>query len=255
MNPFLQRHWGDVHTALIGFIREALSHDLPEDLAVRAEERISVLGDLPRDYRADVAILEPWRRGGTVSWDQSSASESGVVMAAPIVVFDEPGTERWLEIRDAHGYLITVIEVLSPTNKREDGWGIYRARQRELLGSGVTLVEIDLVRGGLHAAAVALDRFEHPPGTWHLICVSRAGSGRSGLREIYPCPLREPLPTIRVPLRPTDADVPLALQTLVDRCYETGRHWLDDVSGPLGPPVGEDEAEWIEERLVAMGMN
>ncbi len=56
----------------------------------------------------------------------------------------------FLEIRDRDGWqLVTVIELLSPTNKysgpdREQ----YLARRRDLLASAVHFVEIDLLRGG-----------------------------------------------------------------------------------------------------------
>src|SRR3712207_8779376 len=38
--------------------------------------------------------------------------------------------------------------------------------------------------------------------------------------ELYAAPLNEPLPTVPVPLRPQDKDVPLPLQTLIERSEE-----------------------------------
>ena len=35
MNPFLERSWASVHTALIGFIWEGLGPQLPRDLVAR----------------------------------------------------------------------------------------------------------------------------------------------------------------------------------------------------------------------------
>ncbi len=34
MNPYLQARWPDAHTALIGYIRDALGERLPSDLSV-----------------------------------------------------------------------------------------------------------------------------------------------------------------------------------------------------------------------------
>ena len=34
MNPYFQSRWPDAHTALIGYIRDALSEHLPNDLAI-----------------------------------------------------------------------------------------------------------------------------------------------------------------------------------------------------------------------------
>ena len=56
---------------------------------------------------------------------------------------------------------------------------------------------------------------------------------------MYPGPLRERLPTIRIPLRATDPDVPLDIQTLVDRCYTTGRYWNLDYKRTLWPALAE----------------
>ena len=65
LNPFFQATWSDVHTALIGLIREALAESLPPDLSARAEERIVLeeAGEKKQAYRADVAVVEPWQRG------------------------------------------------------------------------------------------------------------------------------------------------------------------------------------------------
>lgn len=56
MNPWLQRKWSDVHTKLIAFISEALTAELPQDLAAYAEERVSLESDdgKARSYRGDV---------------------------------------------------------------------------------------------------------------------------------------------------------------------------------------------------------
>ena len=68
---------------------------------------------------------------------------------------------------------------------------------------------------------------------------------------MYLCPLRQALPTIRVPLRLGEPDVPLVLQPLADRCYRTGRYWLSSPSAKtLQPPLTDaGEAAWVEERL------
>lgn len=253
MNPFLQTHWSDVHTALIGFIRHALSDELPPDLAARAEERVSVAGT-EQDYRPDLAVVEPWRGGFPPVWTPEDASAPTLTVTEPILILPEPETERWIEIRDVHGRLITVIKVLSPANKSEQGWRAYVQKQQDFIAAGVNLVEIDLVRGGQHVLAVALDAFAEQPGTCHLICVARRQPGLPSRREVYPCPLRKPLPTIRVPLRAGDPDAPLALQPLVDQCYRSGRYWLVDHRRDLNPPLAPEDAAWVEECLSAAGL-
>ena len=68
-------------------------------------------------------------------------------------------------------------------------------------------------------------------------------------REVYPIPLRERLPAIRVPLRPTDADVVLDLQPLIDQCHERGRYHLLDYRLDPDPPFAPEDAAWVDEIL------
>ncbi len=253
MNPFLQESWNDVHTMLIGYIRDALSEVLPADLVARAEEQVALEedGERARFRRADVALIEPWSAGSTFP---PSCPEGGApAVAEPLVFHEELVNERWVEVQNAHGLLITVIEVLSPWNKTKEGATDYRARQRRFLAAGVNLVEIDLIRGGRHVLAIRRDRFELPPGTCHLVCATRMTGAEHLRQEVYRCPLRAPLPAVRVPLRRNEADVTLALQPLVDRCYRTGRYWLTERAAPkLQPPAADaGEAAWIEERRQA----
>ena len=68
-------------------------------------------------------------------------------------------------------------------------------------------------------------------------------------------PLWERLRTIKIPLRPTDADVPLDLQPLVDQCFRNGGYegTLDYAVDPEPPLVGS-EKEWAETMLIEKGL-
>ena len=229
MNPFLEQHWSDVHTRLITYICDAIATDLPMDLLIRAEERVSIIG------------------GGPARPERSTV----VPLAEPEVVLVEPMTERWIEIREG-ARLVTVIEVLSPNNKRDEGRAAYRLKQRDYLTALVNLVEIDLLRGGLPTVAVDLSRLRPTSGTAYTVCVSRAAV--AGQREVYRSPLQLRLPAIRVPLRATDPDAALDLQPLIDRCYSAGRYWLADRDA-LQPALPADEATWVAAQLRAAGFD
>jgi hypothetical protein len=41
MDPYLERHWGDVHSDLIAQTRTTLNGELPPDLIARTEERVA----------------------------------------------------------------------------------------------------------------------------------------------------------------------------------------------------------------------
>src|SRR5262245_3320500 len=42
MDPYLEQHWGDVHSSLIIYARDQLRRKLPGDLRARVEERVFV---------------------------------------------------------------------------------------------------------------------------------------------------------------------------------------------------------------------
>jgi hypothetical protein len=221
MNPFLDRRWSDVHTMLIGYIRDELAVKLPLDLNARAEEGVAILaGDDQRAYRADVAVSESWKQG--TGW-QPGEKAGGVVTAEPLILHVTDVTPRWVEIREATGRLVTVIEVLSPTNKNRSGFEDYRTQQCDYLSAGINLVEIDLLREGRHALAFPPSMLRGAAADCqYFVCISRAR--RHGARFVYPCSLRQRLPIIPIPLRPDDEEITVDLQPSLDRCYENGRH-------------------------------
>ena len=44
MNPFFQNRWMDAHTAMIGYLRDTLNGELPDDLAAQAEVGVRLAG-------------------------------------------------------------------------------------------------------------------------------------------------------------------------------------------------------------------
>jgi hypothetical protein len=247
MNPFFELRWRDAHARLITYISDALQEILPADLVAAAEEEVVAVGaDQPsRSFRPDIQVRQPW-----------SAPESGGVAVAaeplaatePLYIFTDDAVERWVEILDENGRLITVLELLSPTNKRE-AWQRerYASKRHGLISGGVNLVEIDLVRQGSsvfpETCREVLLRYRAPYG----VSVFRATASQKA--ELYPIRLRDRLPVIRVPLRAADSDVPLDLQRLIDQCHERGRYHLLDYDAPLDPPLDADDRAWARELL------
>ena len=254
MNPYLQVRWADAHTALIGYIREVLSEKLPNDLAVIADESISIDFDTESAVRmrADVAVVEQQR----IRFPDSIALQEDtptLVLAEPETIRVSP-TERWLEIRDIDNHLVTLIELLSPSNKTLQAAVSLAMRHEQLIRSGVNVVEIDLIRGGFRTLPDALNSElrETPSQTMYLIIVGKAH--RPDERQVYYCPLRERLPAFAVPLRKTDASAPLDLQPLIDRCYQTGRYWQLSQRPLPSPGLADDERAWIDERRATAGL-
>ena len=175
MDPYLEQHWGDVHTRLIVYASNQINAQLPDDLQARVEESIAVEADDPprRTVYPDVSVVEP------PSVRETAAPALAVVtVAEPCVLLDdEPRTQRHIEIvnlRDG-GRVITAIEVLSPANKvGQAGRSAYRKKQRDYLEAGINLVEIDLVRDGDFILAAVEHRIPPDYRTPYLVCIRRA---------------------------------------------------------------------------------
>ena len=259
MNPFMEQTWPDVHLRLIGLALETLGIELPEDLVAKAELQVDVFEsphDKSRPIRPDLAIVDvaqSWVHGLPPVWTPGSDA-GAITVTEPALLMLSEVPHRWIEIRTDLGDLVTVIEVLSPANKfahRE----AYRLKRQDYVAARVNVVEIDLLREGGFTVDVDETSYEQqygPLGERYTLCASRGII--PGRREVYPCPLRERLPAIRIPLRTTDPDVPLDIQALVDRCYTTGRYWKLDYKRKLWPTLSEADAAWIGERLVAAGL-
>src|SRR5207302_3466790 len=97
---------------------------------------------------------------GRANGDGLAVAHAGT-RAVLVSVPNDERREPYLEIhkrKDKKDRLVTVIEVLSPINKSpgEEAWTLYRKKQREVLKSKTSLVEIDLLRSGKHTTAAPL---------------------------------------------------------------------------------------------------
>ena len=147
---------------------------------------------------------------------------------------------------------MTVLEVLSPSNKRPgDGQEQYLRKQQELRQAGVSLVEIDLLRDGDWVVAVPWDALDPSVRTPYRVVVRRGW--RRFEAEYNAIPLPDPLPTIKVPLRPTDSDIPLDLQALINLCYDNGGYDDIDYTSAPQPPLPAPTARWAAQLLRVAG--
>ncbi|MFM9959720.1 MAG: DUF4058 family protein [Planctomycetaceae bacterium] len=253
MNPYLQQRWGDFHTRFTVAMSDAINQSLPSDLEARIEESITVdFADERRTIYPDVNVFEQCS-GSSVATAMATASTVSVAEPTFVRLRDDPRTERHIEILDLKtgGRVITAIELLSPANKSSEGREAYRKKQAEFIAARVNLVEIDLIRGGHFVLAMPERKLPRKCHTPYLINIRRAT--RRDEAALHPITLREPLPNIRIPLRPTDSDIVLQLQPLVDECYERGRYRLN-YQQPPDPPLTTEEDAWVDQLLRERGL-
>ena len=150
--------------------------------------------------------------------------------------------ETYLVIRERETLeVVTVIETLSPANKRSasDGRQQYLEKRGEILSSRPHLVELDLLRGGTRLPVVGL------PATDYCGLVSRAR--RRPKVSIYPWSIRQSLPPIQIPLKDNDADVSLDLQSAFTTVFDRARYQLSlDYTATLEPPLSAEDAKWAK---------
>lgn len=245
MDPYLEGYlWADVHNALASKTRQLLVPLLRPRYTARLEvylvEDTAPEGEIGILY-PDVEVLQRQH----VEAPASSASESAIATTpAPLTLpFMQPVEVRIpsIEIRDTAGNtLVTLIEILSPVNKREPGLTAYRRKRLRLHNAGVHLLELDLLRRGIRP-------FNHPriPDVPYLITLTRS---QSSLVEVWPIALQDQLPVLPVPLRPPDADVALDLGLALTAVYDEAAYDLsiDYEQAPPPPTLSEAELAWVQ---------
>jgi hypothetical protein len=174
----------------------------------------------------------------------------GQVISPPTLVlarYPERVEQRFLEIRDGRDRrLIAVIEVLSPTNKGGGGVRQFDRKRRETMTTPVHWIEIDLLRAGT--------RFPPAAGVSDYCVVLKRGdqSLEPEATEflVWYINLRDPLPTIAVPLSPAVPAVTLDLGTVLELLYARYYEGRLDYAGPAPPPpLASADAQWLAEQL------
>ncbi len=244
MDPWLEHPalWPDVHQSLITYSRDALQAQVGANYVVSIGERVYLEGP-DRVIYPDVAVVEARQPRRTSGATAVSADPCMVVLLESVEV-----RQPFLEIRDmrAGKHVVTVIEILSPTNKRlHGGRELYVQKQQEVLASDANLVEVDLLRGG--EPTVAIPPSSTPKSTYRVI-VSR--SRDRSKREVYPIGLRDRLPRVAIPLAGSDPDVVLDLPAVFAEAYEKGAYArrVDYREVPT-PPLAGDEHAFAQERV------
>lgn len=238
MNPYLERSsvWESFHPNFISAAHFHIAAQVLPRYLVHIETRLYVHEPSAEQRFRGISDL------GLKPHSTTPAATRGTGTVAPtyVALGDAVQTERvqHLVVRDRDGRdLVTVIELLSPTNKyagpdREQ----YLGKRNEVLRSRTHLVEIDLLRGGPRMPPDDL------PTCDYCAIVSRVEERpRAG---VWPWRLRDPLPVIPIPLRDGDSDAMLDLKAVIDQLYDAGGYQYFSYSGPPEPRLSPEDAAW-----------
>jgi hypothetical protein len=245
MDSYLEHpaRWPGVHARLIVAIANALEESLSLNYIVEVEKRVyqvtpedAVLVGIPDASIVAQQAQIPQPEGGTATMTRTTES---IAVTLPM---PEEVKEGYLELRDvATGEVITVIEVLSPKNKRTGaGRNAYNTKRQAIFASQTHLVEIDLLRDG-----TAMDLMGIVPTTDYRILVSKSEQRPKG--DLYAFSVMQSIPVTPIPLRLGEANINLDLQKILNRVYQQARYGMAiDYSIPPVPSLSEASQAWAK---------
>ncbi|MGH7135299.1 MAG: DUF4058 family protein [Pirellulales bacterium] len=221
MDPYLEQSgaWGDFHSTFINYLRNAINDRLPGSYDARIQERITLIEsfDNPRQSFEPDVIVGRERAAGSGAGREGAGPALLEPVTVPLII-PEKTRESYIEIYDySDQALITVIEVLSPTNKLSKGRDEYLFKRDAILTQEVHLVELDFLAGGQR-----LPTAEPLPQDDYYAFVAR--HERRPLCEVYHWSVRQPLPAIPIPLKSPDPDVIVELQPVFAETFARGRY-------------------------------
>ncbi len=258
MDPYLEARWRDVHASLVLYTRDQIQSQVTPGLRARVEDRVLLDAPLADDalwFYPDVRAVH--RRPEPARGPDNTMAMAAVAEPHVVEKVRERAIETFVQLIDPldDARVVTVIEFLSPSNKvAGKDQDAYVAKQEQLRDAGVSLVEVDLLRGGERVLQIRPRELPHYLRLHYAACASRATARPKDHYENYAFDLRHPLPAIRIPLRKQDPDAHLDLQALVTKCYANGGY--DDIDyrkAMPSSPLDAADAEWADALLRQAG--
>ncbi len=245
MDPYTEARplWKGIHTQLIG---ELSTHRLPPLLApayyVDVEPSLQVRSG--QSLFPDLQVLTTHRHPAQRPTGFSMPVAQATMELTTIPEIMDEDEESAIYIREAASeQLVTVIEILSYSNKTRgvDKYARYMAKRRDLLNSGIHLIEIDLLRWGQRVVA------QLPEQPYHIL-ITRADEQPQG--RVWSFGLGDAIPTTPLPLLEQNEYVPLPLQAAYSTIYQARnfRSRLDYTVDPE-PPLTAQQRTLIQEQL------
>lgn len=241
MDPYLESPalWSEVHSWLIVELARVLNPVITPKYRAAVEKRVyedSLLVGIP-----DVSVVRQQQSQRPKPRTATATVSQPVWVELPAV---ETTVERYLEIREVGtGAVVTVIEIVSPKNKRSGpGRDQYLSKRHRVLGSESHFVEIDLLRSGeaLPTSYTAQSDYR--------VLVSRVEQRPTA--QLYPFTVRDLLPCFALPLRSHSEEPIIQLKAVLQAVYDAAALALTiDYSQQPVPPLKTQDFEWVQSLL------
>jgi hypothetical protein len=244
MDPYLeaQPFWNNLHSTMIVMLQGELKRRLPRKYTVWSDIYIWL-------HEPDAET----RRGKP---DNFVTSHGSAANGSSLLTLPAPSTtvlpairregNKYLKIKELHGErVITVLELLSPTNKTSgEDYYAFLAKRNEYLATRTNVVEIDLHRTGKR---MPLGK-PAPPKADYYAFVSRASDFPQ--TAIWPFSVRDTLPTVAIPLKPEDGFIMLPLKPAFDAAYDLGPYdTAVEYTRPPRIPLRGKDVQWAKNLL------
>jgi hypothetical protein len=245
MDPYLEHPsaWPNIHHRLMTAIADSLAPKLLPKYQVLVEERVYQMEgqDFVVVGRTDVAVARGQRQPTQKTCAIATASRPSDAVTVTLTL-PETIRQGYLEIREiATSQVVTVVEVLSPTNKRPGRGRVeYEAKRATLLSSLCNFVEIDLLRQW-----PPLEVPQEVGASTYRILVSPQELRPQA--QWYGFDLSNPIPCFELPLLPEDKPPTVELKGLLDGIYDrSGYGLVIDYSQNPVPPLEGANAAWAK---------
>jgi hypothetical protein len=247
MNPYLEHesvfhgfHQNlivEIQRALVPQIRPAYIADTDASVYIHELSGAERLLGRPDVYVADAGGSGKVRT--VAGAGQSSVAPVPSAFPTAVDVVEVP----FVKILDRESrHVVTIIEVLSPTNKlKSDDRAAYIAKRNQIRRSETHFIEIDLLRAGEPMPLV-----DQPTADYRVV-LSRQEERPKVV--VWPVQLRDPLPEIPVPLRSPDPDVSLDLAAVVNRVYDLTGYADYVYELPVQPPLTDADKRWSDDLI------
>lgn len=256
MDPYLEQpaFWAAFHSRLIVALADAVAPRILPKYYIEVETRTystdsdnELLIGIPDSVVLAAALSTPVVR---------STTHPNVTEAPSVALQDRPQRvqlptgleirERYLEVRElGSDAVITVIELLSPVNKRVGkGRVAYEEKRQRVLDSASHFIELDLLRADSPMAMVGAN----PEWTYRIL-VSR--SEQRPMADLYGFNLQESIPSFPLPLKSEDDEPWIDLQAIFQGVYErAGYQFRLNYQDPVPTPTLNLAAQtWVAAQL------
>ena len=174
IDPYLesQGYWPDFHARFLIYCCDDLAARLPASYVAQIDERIRLVEPLSEEgslIRPDLMVehLESTQPLPLTPAPVGMGNLQPVVI--PLMELEEVRETRIRILHTSDRSVVTILELLSPSNKENSGFYDYLDKRHKLLAQPINLVELDLLLGGQRL----LMRKPLPPGDFYALIARR----------------------------------------------------------------------------------